>query len=302
VDGKDCFTFELRDDSKKQSIDAIGIALYSNSRSIVSSYEAIIESLWREIDLYQKLENHDRMQREFINIATHELRTPIQPILGLSEILATRAQQGSEDKELLSAIWRNARRLNRLAEAILDVTKIESNALNLHKDTLDLNEVVASAISDIVISPAVTNANDEVNISVVYAEKQALVLGDRDRILQVISNLLTNAVKFTSKGSIVVLVKVEPSPTVQRSGLGEKGPEKYVTVKIRDSGVGIDPGVFPRLFTKFTTGAAGGTGLGLYISKGIVEAHGGHIEATNNEDGKGATFGFSLPFQESQSS
>jgi signal transduction histidine kinase len=300
VDGRDCFTFELRDDSKKQSVEAIGIALYSNSTSIVSSYEAIVESLWRETDLYQNLENHDRMQREFINIATHELRTPIQPILGLSEILATRAQQGSEDRELLVAIWRNARRLNKLAEAILDVTKIESNALNLHRDTVDLNEVIASAVSDIVISPAVTNAIDGVDISVVYAEKKALVLGDKDRILQVISNLLTNAVKFTAKGSIAVLVKIEPAPVGEQSGARKEG-EKYVTVKVRDSGSGIDPGVFPHLFTKFATGSIGGTGLGLYISKGIVEAHGGRIAAVNNEDGKGATFGFSLPFLEPHS-
>jgi signal transduction histidine kinase len=300
VDSKDCFTFELRDDSKKLSVDAIGIALYSNSSSIVSSYEAIVESLWRETDLYQKLENHDRMQREFINIATHEIRTPIQPILGLSEILATRAQQGSEDKELLVAIWRNARRLNRLAEAILDVTKIESNALNLNRDNLDLNEVIANAVSDVVVSPAVANAVDGVDISVVYAERKALVLGDRDRILQVISNLLANAVKFTSKGSIVVSVKVESTPIGESGGVGSKH-EKYVTVKVRDSGPGIDPELFPRLFTKFATGSTWGTGLGLYISKGIVEAHRGSIAAMNNEDGKGATFGFSLPFQEARS-
>jgi two-component system, OmpR family, sensor histidine kinase VicK len=300
VDCRDCFIFELRDDTKKQSFDAIGIALYSNSKSIVSSYAAILESLWRETDLYLKLENHDRMQREFINIATHELRTPIQPILGLSEILATRAQPGSEDKELLDAIWRNARRLNKLAEAILDVTKIESHALNLQRDIFDLNEIIASAVSDVVISPAVTNSVDGINISVVYADKKAFVLGDKDRILQVVSNLLANAVTFTLKGSIVVLVKVEPQQIGEKSNAVENVYEKYVTVRIRDSGPGIDPRVFPRLFSKFATGTTWGTGLGLYISKGIIEAHSGTIIASNNEDGKGATFAFSLPYQESK--
>ncbi|HEV8388066.1 MAG TPA: HAMP domain-containing sensor histidine kinase [Nitrososphaera sp.] len=301
VDGRDCFIFELRDDSKKQSYDAIGIALYSDSRSIVSSYAAIIESLWRETDLYQKLENHDRMQREFINIATHELRTPIQPILGLSEILATRAPAGSEDKELLGAIWRNARRLNKLAEAILDVTKIESQALNLHKDIFDLNEVIASAVGDIVISPAVTNS-DGVNISVVYADSKAYVQGDKDRILQVISNLLANAVKFTVNGSIVVLVRIETRSSVEVSELAGNSHEKYVTVRVKDSGAGIDDAVLPRLFTKFATGSTWGTGLGLYISKGIIEAHGGSIKARNNDDGRGATFAFSIPYHDSQKS
>jgi len=301
VDGRDCFIFELRDDSKKQSYDAIGIALYSDSRSIVSSYAAIIESLWREADLYQKLENHDRMQREFINIATHELRTPIQPILGLSEILATRAPAGSEDKELLGAIWRNARRLNKLAEAILDVTKIESQALNLHRDIFDLNEVIASAVGDIVISPAVTNS-DGVNISVVYADSKACVQGDKDRILQVISNLLANAVKFTVKGSIVVLVRIETPSSAEVSELVGNSHEKYVTVRVKDSGAGIDDAVLPRLFTKFATGSTWGTGLGLYISKGIIEAHGGSISARNNDDGRGATFAFSIPYHDSQKS
>ncbi|MGI0025385.1 MAG: ATP-binding protein, partial [Nitrososphaera sp.] len=302
VDGRDCFIFELRDDSKKQSFEAIGIALYSNSRSIVSSYSAIIESLWRETDLYQKLENHDRMQREFINIATHELRTPIQPILGLSEILATRAPAGSEDKELLGAIWRNAQRLNKLAEAILDVTKIESQALNLHRDVFDLNEVIASAVGDVVISPAVTNSMDGVNISVVYADSKAYVQGDKDRILQVISNLLANAVKFTENGSIVVLVRIETRGNAEERELAGNLHEKYVTVKVKDSGAGIDNSVFPRLFTKFASGSTWGTGLGLYISKGIIEAHGGSITAKNNDDDRGATFAFSIPFHDSQKS
>lgn len=302
VDEKECFLFELRDDSKKQSVEAIGVALYSNSSSIVSSYAAIVESLWRETDLYQKLENHDRMQREFINIATHELRTPIQPILGLSEILATRAPAGSEDKELLGAIWRNARRLSKLAEAILDVTKIESQALNLHRDVFDLNEVIASAVNDIVMSPAVTSSMDGVNISVVYADSKAYVQGDKDRILQVVSNLLANAAKFTVNGSIVVLVKIESRSSSEVSEFAGNSHDKYVTVRVRDSGSGIDNAVLPRLFTKFATGSTWGTGLGLYISKGIIEAHGGSITARNNHDGKGATFAFSIPYHDLQKS
>lgn len=295
VDSTHCFVFELRDDSRESSLDAVGIALYTTSKSIVSSYSTIVDGLWRESELYEKLEIHDRLQREFINIATHELRTPIQPILGLSEILTTRASAGSEEKELLSAIWRNAKRLNKLAEAILDVTKIESQALNLHHEVFDLNEVVASAIGDLVNSPAVGSSPEGVNISAIYADKKAYVRGDKDRLLQVISNLLSNAVKFVERGSISVLVRIEMPENYFAKQTGAAS-EKYVTVRVKDSGPGIDPKVLPRLFTKFSTGSTWGTGLGLYISKGIIEAHGGTINASNNADGRGATFSFTLPY------
>jgi signal transduction histidine kinase len=137
-----------------------------------------------------------------------------------------------------------------------------------------------------------------VNISVIYANKKAYVLADKDRILQVISNLLTNAVKFTAKGSITVLVKIETPHDHDKNDLISDRHQKYVTVRVKDSGAGIDPGVFPRLFTKFSSGSTWGTGLGLYISKGIVEAHGGRITAGNNGEGQGATFAFSVPYYE----
>ena len=136
------------------------------------------------------------------------------------------------------------------------------------------------------------------NISVIYASKKAYVLADKDRILQVISNLLANAIRFTEKGSITVLVKIEMPEDDDKNGLMNNGHQKYVTVRVKDSGSGIDPDVFPRLFTKFATGSTWGTGLGLYISKGIVEAHGGRITAGNNREGQGATFAFSIPYYE----
>jgi len=305
VDGRECFIFELKDDTKKDSYEAVGLSLYSSSKSIVSSYTTIIDSLWRETDLYQKLQIHDRMQREFIDVATHELRTPIQPILGLSEILATRAGQGSEDRELLDAIWRNAKRLNKLAEAILDVTKLESQSLTLRKEVFDLNDVIANAINDVVMSPSASSgSNSGINISVVYADKRAYVLADKGRIYQVISNLLANAIKFTVTGEISVLVRVEEGPATKAKA-GEMVPEdeqKLVVVRVKDSGPGISSEIFPKLFTKFATGATSGTGLGLYISRGIIDAHGGSIRAENNDVGKGATFEFSLPLHSTKQS
>ncbi len=176
------------------------------------------------------------------------------------------------------------------------MSKIESRALNLHRETFDLNEVIASAVGDIVNSPLIGNADANVNISVVYADSKAFVLADRDRILQVVSNLLANAVKFAAEGSISVLVRIENLDGDSRSGDRGNSDSKSVVVRVKDSGPGIAPELFPRLFTKFATGSTWGTGLGLYICKGIIDAHGGTISAANNEKEGGATFTFTLPF------
>jgi signal transduction histidine kinase len=123
-------------------------------------------------------------------------------------------------------------------------------------------------------------------VKITFSSKDDLfVMADRSRLYQVFANLLNNAIKFTKEGGIIDII-------VQRNDDVNEEAE----VSIKDIGVGIDPEIFPRLFTKFATKAeTSGTGLGLFISKGIVEAHGGRIWAGNNSDGKGATFAFSLP-------
>ena len=233
---------------------------------------------------YEKLKESDKMKDEFVNIAAHELRTPIQPILGLSEII--RQKVNTEDREYVNVIIRNARRLQRLTEEILDVTKIESQSLKLKKDEFNLNDVIVNCINDITMNRQFSNNDKEKKQKILYEPNDILLKADRERVSQVISNLLSNAAKFTPEGTISIVSDLNGNQD-------NKNNEAIINVK--DNGQGIDPDMLPKLFSKFATKSYSGTGLGLYISKNIVEAHGGRIWAQNNSDGKGATFSFSLP-------
>jgi two-component system sensor histidine kinase VicK len=290
VDRKEVMSWELRDDNIENPYQAGGLATYSNNKSIASSYATIFETFWKQTELYEQSQNFNKMQNEFINIAAHELRTPIQPILGLSQVLQSKIKNNNniEYKELLCAIVRNAKRLQQLTENILDVTKIESQSLQLKKELLNVNEIILSVIADYDSSTSNNNikkVHNENNVKITFSSKDDIfVMADRSRLYQVFANLLNNAIKFTKDGSIDIIQ--------QR----KNGDVNEAVVIIRDTGVGIDPEILHRLFSKFATKAErAGTGLGLFISKGIVEAHGGKIWAENNTDGKGATFYFSLP-------
>jgi K+-sensing histidine kinase KdpD len=294
VDRKISLVMELKDDTKSTFYEAIGQSTYSNSKAGVLSYVAIFENLWVQSDLYEQLKMHDKMQKEFINIAAHELRTPIQPILSLSDIILSNTKD-VEQAKFLQVISRNAKRRHRLTEDILDVTKIESQSLNLYKEQFNLKNIVINAIDDImtnkVSSSSKTNNNHA--IKVLYHQPQdVFVHADIGRINRVISNLLDNAIKFTKdkEGTITVMVEKKEKEEGHNN-------ELQILVNIKDTGTGIDPQIMPRLFTKFATKSqTGGTGLGLFICKGIIEAHGGKIWAENNKDGeRGATFSFSLP-------
>ena len=221
----------------------------------------------------EQLKDHDRMQREFINVAAHELRTPTQAIIGYSDLFYLRPESREES---IKAISRNAERLESLTRDILDVTRIEGNRLDLNKEKFDISEVVASAIED-----TRRRVNDS-NIKFEYAPRKIPVEADRMRISQVISNLINNAVKFTKQGTVYI-------STDNKDG--------QVVISVKDTGPGIDPEIMPRLFTKFTSKSQTGTGLGLFISKSIIEAHGGGIWAENNKDKKGATVAFRLPLE-----
>jgi two-component system, OmpR family, sensor histidine kinase VicK len=288
VDRQLSLSVELNDDTKKTTYEAIGLASYSNSNSTVLSYVSIFESLWLQTELYDKLKIHDKMQKEFIDVAAHELRTPIQPILGLSDVLLSKKGNVEEYKELLKIINGNARRLQRLTENILDITRIQSQSLGIKKERFSLNEKIRSVIVDVNNQTQAGSNNDSVKI-LFEPKEDIFVQADRIRIYQVISNLLNNAMKYTKKGNITI--------AIQRHNKEEDKSDKgEATLAVTDTGIGIHPEIFPKLFTKFATKSDGaGTGLGLYISKGIVEAHGGRIWAQNNRDRKGATFGFSLP-------
>ena len=152
TDRKKSLVTEINDDSKDTFIDALGFATYSNSRSTVLSYVSIFESFWLQSEMYKKVKETERMQKEFIDIAAHELRNPIQPILSLSQLLLSKTGNIEQYNDLLDTVSRNAKRLNRLTEDLLDLTKIESQSLQLHTERFNLNHVILNVIDDIVLT------------------------------------------------------------------------------------------------------------------------------------------------------
>jgi signal transduction histidine kinase len=228
-----------------------------------------------------QLRQNDKLQKEFINMAAHELRTPIQPILGLTDVLLDKASDPHQS-QLLEVIMRNARRLQRLSGDILDVSKIESSSLKLSKSPMELNEVIQTVINDFENGSKLERNK---NVKIFFQPKDSIIVYvDKDRIFQVLSNLLNNALKFTKHGTVMIKVNLD-----------DRENNKAVKVTIQDTGIGITQELMPNLFSKFVTSSYNGTGLGLFISKGIIEAHGGRIWAENNSNGVGASFSFSLP-------
>jgi nitrogen-specific signal transduction histidine kinase len=289
VDRKGSLVIEKTDDSNEDFIKAIGLATYSTSQPTVLSYISIFESLSNQVKLYDQLKTHGKMQDEFINIASHELRTPTQSVLTYSELLRRHPEK---KEELIQAIYRNAERLQRLTNDILDVTRIESKTLKINQEKFNLSDLLSKVIEDY-------NNNIEknkINVRLSYNEPNKetyFVNADRERIVQVISNLLNNAVKFTEE-------KGEGGEIYLTAKESEKDEQEAVIVTIKDTGIGIDSEILPRLFTKFATSSQTGTGLGLFICKSIIEKHGGKIWAVNNANSNGATFAFSLPISKQQ--
>jgi signal transduction histidine kinase len=233
---------------------------------------------------------HDKMQREFINVASHEIKTPTQAILSYTDLLHKHPEKRDQ---ISDALHRNANRLQRLTNDILDVTRIESQTLKLNKEKFNLTELVSTIVEDFKNDIQKNSSN----VKLLYEPEDSLVVeADKERIMQVISNLLSNAIKFTKEGSISInVLKRLRNESV-------KNNNQEVVVSVQDTGTGIDPEILPRLFTKFATKSdTGGTGLGLFISKSIVESHGGKMWAKNNNnminngESRGATFYFSLP-------
>ena len=300
IDDEKLLRVEMKDASAETFLEAIGFAVYSNRKNTVQSFKSVFELLWNERTLNEELKRADKMQKEFINVASHELRTPTQAILSFSELLQTHPERKDE---MLQAMSRNAIRLQKLTDGILDVTRIESKTLMLKIEPLDLNDLISNIVED--YKNQIEKNNDNVELLYYYRprdnDSKIIIEADRVRLIQVISNLLDNALKFTKKqdkeskkGSIYV--------TAEKKKNRENGSKKQeVVVSIKDTGTGIDPGIVPRLFTKFATASETGTGLGLFICKSIVEAHGGRIWAENNPESKGgAVFELSLPLGEQQ--
>lgn len=327
VDKQDSLVMEIKDGIADSLHTTIGLSTFSNSKSTVASYSAIYENLSKQNQLYKQLkeayqivENTNAIQQEFINVAAHELRTPIMPILGYAEMLL---EEETDDikKQALMSIVHNSERFQKLASDILDIARIDSNTFQLHKEPLDLNSIISNIAKDylkrqeqqkardIIRLISNVNSNNENNDS--YSKKRETKLlfeprvkedifveADKERLMQVIYNLLDNAFKFTDSDGGTVRITLEK----QEQQLGDRIPqeqqhqqEPHAIIHIKDTGTGIDPEILPRLFSKFVTKSQRGTGLGLYISKNIVEAHGGKLYAETNTNDKGATFTIILP-------
>ncbi|HJT50184.1 MAG TPA: HAMP domain-containing sensor histidine kinase [Nitrososphaeraceae archaeon] len=293
ADEKEFLRFEIKDAKAPDFSQAIGFIVYSNSKSGVSSSKSMFELIWNEHVQYQKIKEYEKQKEanklkdEFINIAAHELRTPIQPILGLSNVLLSKTIDPGIHDHLLRVIIRNAERLQKLADSILDVTRIESGLLKLRIEKIKIHDLIVDILE---------NYTDQIdnpqNQRIVYESDREdfVVKADRERITQVICNLLNNAVKFSEETK-----SGEDKTITIATNRFKKEQRDYVTISIRDMGTGIDAQIFPQLFSRFTSKSFSGTGLGLFISKSIVEAHGGKIWAENNASGKGSTFTFTLP-------
>ena len=247
----------------------------------------------------EELKYRDQLKDEFIHVAAHELKTPIQPILGLCELLRDRKADIVKDEEILDVIIRNSKRLMKLAEDILNVARIESGSFFLKKERFDIGELISEIMNDIKEEIVENKKNIKLFFELYNGNNnnnnKIIVEADKNRLCQVISNILNNAIKFTDEGSITVIVGTKK--------INNNNSNKVI-VSIKDTGTGIDSEILPKLFTKFATKSsiAGGTGLGLFISKSIIEMHGGSIWAFNNDeknkDDRGSTFTFSLPVKE----
>jgi two-component system sensor histidine kinase VicK len=282
VDSARLFSAEAKKPSAEEFSEAIDFPIYSNSKHTVEVFKSFFELLWKENTLIADLKVRDKMQDEFINIASHELKTPTQAILSFSELMLTYPER---TEEFIWGIRKHANRLQRLSNDIVILTRIESQSLNLNKSRFDLNENLNELINSFRTQ---VSHGDAIPVSLDQPKKAEpiIVEADRERIHQVISNLLDNARKFTNEGAIsVTLDKTEALD----------GKEEVI-ISIRDSGTGLTSEIVSQIFSKSTIKSFAGIGLGLIVSKAIIEAHGGKIWAENNVDtGKGATFHFSLP-------
>src|SRR5438093_7339571 len=269
IDRKSLFIIDVKDDSKENFTEAVGFATLHRNKTRTESYSFIFDTIWRQADLheslrqanknllyaYEKLKEHDAMEKEFINLAAHELRTPSQSIIGYSELLKDLPERNKQYEE---AISRNAERLYSLVTNMLSIARIESQTMKLDKTFFDLNVKIENVITDI---RQQINLNKSNNVRIEFKPiGKITVLADKEKIFQVFTNLLNNALKFTDEGTVILSSK-------------QNDKTNEAIVMIKDTGTGIDPDIIPHLFSKFRTKSEKGLGLGLYISKSIIEAH-----------------------------
>ena len=286
VDRKFSMTAELVNDYTEISAESLGLSTFSNSKSTVLYYIAMFENLWKQSDLYEKtenlyqqLKNTNETQIQFIKETAHEIRNPIQTILGLAEVmLSNKNLDAGHIEDLVTIIIKNAKKIKILTDNILEAARIDSQLLILNKEEFGLVELVKDLLKDL------KNQIRDKKISLILKcnEDSILLVADKLRINQVFLNLINNAINLVKEGEIIVSVERQDN-------------NNTLLIRIIDNGPGIPSNIKDKLFMKFVTGSKSGTGLGLYICKNIIEKHGGKIWADNNNNNKGANFNFTLP-------
>ncbi len=294
VDKSRSIVIEPKESRSKNALDYIGMSSYSNSSQISKSYATMFDTLWNYAEMfnlfeksYERLKTQDKMQREFIDIVAHELRTPLQSILGLTEIVKSRAKD--EERDLLETVTENGARLHRFIENVLTTTKLEGFTSNNPRDIFDLNVLILDIVNNYQtrfrnMTKATLSATKEIQFKCQGFDQVHKVKANKLQISMVISNIIDNAINFIpakQRGWIIISVEQK---------------DKTVLVQIKDNGEGIHLEILPRLFTKFATKSFYGSGLGLYTCRKIIHLHHGGIWAQNNpQNEQGATFSFSLP-------
>ena len=321
VDRKHSLVMEIKDDLETTFNKAIGLSTYSNSKPTVLSYASIFETLWRQNELYEQLKELDHMKNEFINIALMNCVSPIMPIIAGLEMIEERIREYTDIKIDLEIVERNATRLQKLAEDILQVSRIESNTFTLsYEDKVEIHSLITDTINDIEKKYRYTNKKDNVSIlfnssqgqDLDYDNNKVIISCDRPKISEVLFNLVDNAMKFTEYGTVSIYTKTAYQEKGNDNNKNnnyhslykhniDNNTSKNLIISITDTGSGIDPKVKDKLFEKFVSASTKGTGLGLYLSKKIAEAHGGTIVAESNKDGKkGSTFTLCLPINKKE--
>jgi signal transduction histidine kinase len=326
VDRKISLVFEVRDDEKQDILEAIGIATYSNSHATVSSYISIFESLWNQVELYDKAISTDVAKKEFISMVSHELRTPLTPIKAFAEMLQRPKYMGElneKQRKAVEAIIRNAAILENLVNDVLDLYKSDMGKMRLSIANLDVRQMIDQTISE--LGQLIAKTDEVKLVSDIQVRPGTSVSCDPRRIRQVLSNLIENSLDFIPKTGGLITLRVEQDNEVG----GERGAKpnysnfsdtctnsinitnqhninsyteksEYLLFTVQDNGVGIPADKADHLFKKFyqldtsLTRKHGGTGLGLVICKGIVEAHGGKMWIDKTYT-KGASIQFTLP-------
>lgn len=268
---------------KEKVLQRANAQLSSQSEDLARINEELSAKNEELSDANEKLQRLDKMKTDFILVAAHELRTPIQPIMGSVKL----AEKGLiSNEQAWKTIVTEAKRLSTVATYILDVGKIESGNISY-----DMKPLSVSQLIERISSTSTKFASQDGVISIkMDLDEDVEIAGDKDRLLQAFANVIDNAAKFAKNGTI----------TIQTENDYDNG---MVEIRITDDGPGIPQDILPVLFNKFVTKTKEnerGTGLGLFITKAIVEAHGGTIKAENNTDGKGATFAVSLPIRQKE--